>query len=106
MWNHVNMKRDLRPNDMCGSGDFDSILTFVGPQILDTLKISNESHAGIHLRLKELKRCWGHSSDYPYMLKCQIYSPAKLYLSACVVLIDETGSFDNCFHFVDNRATW
>jgi hypothetical protein len=41
MRNHVNMKRDLRPEDMRGSGDFDGILTFVGPQILDTLKIRN-----------------------------------------------------------------
>lgn len=41
MRNHVNMKRDLRPEDMRGSGDFDSVLTFVGPQILDTLKIRN-----------------------------------------------------------------
>ena len=37
----MNMKRDLRPDNMRGSGDFDSILTFVGPEVLDTLKISS-----------------------------------------------------------------
>ena len=56
MWNHVNMKWNLRADNMCGSGYLDGILTFVGPEILDTLMISN-SH------MPEVTWDWRNSNE-------------------------------------------
>lgn len=105
MWDYVDMKRDLRSDDMCGRGYLNRILTLVRPQIVDRLLISMSHMSESHLRLQEFERGRRYRPDYPYMLNCQISSESQLYLSASDVLVDKTGPFNDCFHFVYDRAT-
>jgi hypothetical protein len=62
MRNHMQRKRNLRPNNVCRRGNLNRVLTLIRPQVLDTLKVSHMSEIPVPA-IAETQKTWGTLSE-------------------------------------------